>query len=134
MAKNPATLRGVQWPLVAGGGVLGTDLLDTDMEITQLPGGAILNNVDLLITEAFDGTTPTVAVVMTEMDGTGEVELVAPQSGVNVIRTNTALTTQAQLLTPRRVFMRGVAADATAGAAWAGIQYTVPGRSNEVSD
>jgi len=132
--RSYATLTGTQWPLHSGGGVLGNDLKAGDIEITQLPGGAVLDHVEVLVTEIFNGTTPTVAVIMTEMDGSGSVTLAAAAAATAVSRAQTDLSAQAQLLTPRRVILRGAAANSTTGAAYASIGYIVPGRSNEVSD
>lgn len=132
-----AKLKGTQWVISTGGAVDGKDLLNLDVAIGQLPGGAILDKVDLAITEAFDGTTPTVAVAMSDIGdegGSSEVVLRAAASATAVDRVTTHLDTTNALTGPKSLYLTGAAADSTAGRAFGAVSYIVPGRSNENAD
>jgi len=130
---------GGQWPLAIGGGVLNNgvaaeSLLDGSITIGELPAGAILQTTDLIITEAFDGTLPTVAVVYTDMADQNEVTLIAAAVATAVDRVTAEHATVNQLTAPMKLKLKGAAANSTAGQAFAAVTCLVEGKSNEVMD
>jgi hypothetical protein len=133
--------RGAQWPLAIGGGVLNNgvaaeSILDGYVTVGELPAGAILQQTDLIITEAFDGTTPTIQVVYTDLDGSNPVELVAATAATAVDRVTAEHSTVNQLTAPKLLKLKGAASatDSTTGKAVAYCTCLVEGKSNEVDD
>ena len=131
--------RGAQYPVAIGGGALNNgvaaeSILDGYVTIGELPAGAILQQTDLAITELFDGTTPTIQVVYTDLDGSNPVELVAASAATAVDRITAEHSTVNQLTAPKLLKLKGAAADSTVGKAVAYCTCIVEGKSNEVDD
>lgn len=130
--------KGGQYPVAIGGGALNNgvaaeSILDGYITIGELPGGAILQHSDLIITEVFDGTTPTVQVVYTDLDDTNVVELIAATAATAVDRVTAEHATLNQLTGPKKLKLKGAAADSTTGAAFASVTCIVEGKANEMA-
>jgi len=130
MTKETAVNKGAQWPIAAGGGALGANLLAGYETIGELPGGAILQRADMHIIEVFDGTTPTVQLVYTDLDGANPVELIAASDADAAVDHFSApdLVAINQLTSPKLLKIKGVAADSTAGEVYACVNFVVVGK------
>lgn len=134
MTIETAKNKGAQWVLSVQGTEYGASVLAGYAVIGEILGGAILQRADMSIIEVFDGTTPTVQLVLVDLDGSSNpVELIAASDADAAVDHFSApdLVAVNQLASPKKLAIKGVAADSTVGEVHASVNFTVPGRTNE---
>jgi len=127
---------GVTRKLVASGDVTHADTgaASDDVVLFELPAGSVITGTHAHITTAYDGTTPTLAIEVLNLDGsdlTSAVVLDADVDADALGRTSTYDVMPVATVAATVVTVKNTVADSTVGAATIDVEYYIQGRSDE---
>jgi len=118
--------QGAQRKMCVVGKATAADIGTNSLQIGEIPAGAIVTDAHIVITEAFDGTTPALTTEVVDVDGTSLYGLQSAVAATATGRTSGAVTADPATVVGI-VAISNSAADSTAGEVQVIVEYFVPG-------